>query len=58
MSSISLLLTNNINNIDLIDYFVNNVTMPMPTFPGQQVDRTLLLYKDNQFDKCKGVVVR
>jgi hypothetical protein len=58
MSSISLLLTNNINNIDLIDYFVNNVTMPYPTFPDQQVSRTLNLFTENGFDKCKGVVVR
>jgi hypothetical protein len=58
MSSISLLLTNNINNIDLIDYFVNNVTMPMPTFPDQQISRTLELYSDNSLDKCKGIVVR
>jgi len=58
MSSIPLLLTNNINNYDLIDYFVNNVTMPFGIRPDETVDRTLILSTVDGLEKCKGVVVR
>jgi hypothetical protein len=57
MSSIPLLLTNNINNYDLIDYFVNNATMPLGIRPDEIVDRTLILSTVDGLEKCKGVVI-
>ena len=57
MSSIPLLLTNNINNYDLIDYFVNNATMPLGIRPAEIVDRTLILSTVDGLEKCKGVVI-
>jgi len=56
MSLPNLLLSLNINNIDLVDYFINNVSNNLFINNGI-ITRTLTLTTTNGIDTCLGTVI-